>query len=368
MTARRPRILFCATTPMNVAVFRPVLDALAADPRLDLSLTARHGARAMVRTLTGPPLPDHLRILGHRHAQMRFTDLAICPGFYYRRGRVGTRVQMFHGVSFKSYAVNEKLRAFDEALVTGEYHHRQLVRAGLDSDCRLRRVGMPKTDPLVRGNLSRDRILRDLGLDPARPTVLYAPTRSSDVGSSLERFGEGVARRLVEVEEANVLIKLHDRSQRRWRTKVAEDWVSRLSDYGDPARVRLVATHDVVPLMAAADLLVSDVSSVTNEFLLRDRPLVYLDLPDHNAWIEKRAVELGEGDLLTWGREPGTVISDPADLPEAIRHGLAHPEEKSEARRRNAALFFDHPGRATEHAVAALYERLILEPPSKAPA
>ncbi|MCP3860625.1 MAG: hypothetical protein GY704_13325, partial [Phycisphaeraceae bacterium] len=169
LTRRRPRILFCATTPMNVAVFRPVLDALAADRRLDLALTARHGARAMVRSLDGPPLPDHVRLLGNLHARLRWTDLAICPGFYFRRGRVGTRVQMFHGVSFKAYAVNEKLRAFDEALVTGEYHHRLLVRAGLDSDCRLRRVGMPKTDPLVRGNLSRDRILGDLGLDPARP-------------------------------------------------------------------------------------------------------------------------------------------------------------------------------------------------------
>ncbi len=353
---------------MNVAVFRPVLDALAADRRLDLALTAHHGARAMVRSLDGPPLPEHVRILGHMHARMRWTDLAICPGFYYRRGRVGTRVQMFHGVSFKSYAVNEKLRAFDEALVTGEYHHRQIVRAGLDSDCRLRRVGMPKTDPLVRGNLSRDRVLGDLGLDPARPAVLYAPTRSSHVGSSLERFGEEVARRLAEVSEASILIKLHDRSQRRWHAKVGEDWVSRLEALGDPARVRLVSTHDVVPLMAAADLLVSDVSSVTNEFLLRDRPLVYLDLPDHNAWIEKRAEELGEGDLLTWGREPGAVISDPADLPEAVRHGLAHPDEKSEARRRNAALFFDHPGDATEQAVAALYDMLSLEPPSGGPA
>jgi len=350
---------------MNVAVFRPVLDALAADSRLDLALTAHHGARALVASLDGPPLPARVEVIGHLRARMRRTDLAICPGFYFRRGRVGIRVQMFHGVSFKSYAVNEKLRAFDEALVTGEYHHRQLVRAGLDADTRLRRVGMPKTDPLVRVSISRDDVLSTLDLDPARPTILYAPTRSSAVGSSLEKFGEEVVRRLGEVDEANVLIKLHDRSQPRWHRKVTEDWASRLGAQVDRARVRLVSTHDVVPLMAAADLLVSDVSSVTNEFLLCDRPLVYLDLPDHNAWIEKRAEELGEGDLLAWGREPGTIVADPADLPEAIRHGLTHPDEKSEARRRNAALFFDHPGRATERAVEALYEMLALEPPER---
>ena len=50
-----------------------------------------------------------------------------------------------------------------------------------------RLVGMPKVDCLVDGTLRRDTVLRELRLDPARPTILYAPTWSAH--SSLNLMG-----------------------------------------------------------------------------------------------------------------------------------------------------------------------------------
>jgi len=66
MARRRARVLFCATTPMNVAVFRPIFDRLLPDRRLDLAVTAHHRAGSLYRSLSGPPLPERVRILGLR--------------------------------------------------------------------------------------------------------------------------------------------------------------------------------------------------------------------------------------------------------------------------------------------------------------
>ena len=92
------------------------------------------------------------------------------------------RVQMFHGVAGKTATSTTGLRSrcgngtgCSSSTSAGS---RNFVAAGAldpDSDA-IRLVGMPKTDCLVDGSLERDAILAARGLDPRRPTVLYAPT------------------------------------------------------------------------------------------------------------------------------------------------------------------------------------------------
>ena len=71
-------------------------------------------------------------------------------------------------------------------------------------------IGYPKVDCLVDGSLDRRAIERELELDPALPTVIYAPTWSPY--SSLNSDGEAILRALTALR-LNVVVKLHDRSQ-----------------------------------------------------------------------------------------------------------------------------------------------------------
>ena len=90
-----------------------------------------------------------------------------------------------------------------------------------------RLVGMPKVDCLVDGSLQRDPILTGLNLDPARPTVLYAPTWSA--ASSLNLMGMELVSGLLE-RSWNVVVKLHDRSRDpRPFYSGGIDWAARLS-------------------------------------------------------------------------------------------------------------------------------------------
>ena len=121
------------------------------------------------------------------------------------------------------------------------------------------------------------------------------------------------------------------------------DWFSELAplEGGD---FRLVRDRDIIPYLAASDLLVTDISSVAVEYTLLDRPIVFMDIPSLMKKVRKRAPAL---DLETYGRKIGRVVGDVADLEGVVRDAFAHPEKKSALRRRMARHVFHAPGRAS---------------------
>ncbi len=70
-------------------------------------------------------------------------------------------------------------------------------------------VGYPKADALATNQLRARDAAGALGLNPARPTVIYAPTFSP--AASLQSSGEAIVEALV-TGGLNVIAKLHDRS------------------------------------------------------------------------------------------------------------------------------------------------------------
>ena len=103
------------------------------------------------------------------------------------------RIQMFHGVAGKFQHDYDRpqssMRRWHRLFFVNQRRLRNFITAGAidPSSDAPRLVGMPKVDCLVDGSLQRDDILRELGLDPARPTILYAPTWSA--ASSLNTMG-----------------------------------------------------------------------------------------------------------------------------------------------------------------------------------
>ena len=84
--------------------------------------------------------------------------------------------------------------------------------------------------------------------------------------------------------------------------------------------MRLVREPDVVRTMSIADLLISDASSVANEFALLDRPIVFLDVPELIELTLRKGARL---DLETWGRKGGVVVPD---VPAALERGAGRSD------------------------------------------
>ena len=105
-------------------------------------------------------------------------------------------------------------------------------------------------------------MLASLGLDPARPTVLYAPTWSP--ASSLNTIGEELMKRLRQLP-VNLIVKLHDRSRDlRPRYSGGIDWVARLQPLLAGAHALLARGADICPYLAAADVMITDHSSAAS--------------------------------------------------------------------------------------------------------
>jgi len=197
-------------------------------------------------------------------------------------------------------------------------------------------------------------VLRDLGLDPAFPTVLYAPTWSP--ASSLNAMGIDLVRALLE-RPVNVIVKLHDRSRDlRERYSGGVDWAAALEPIVRGRRGVVAPGHDISPYLVAADLMITDHSSAGFEFLLRDRPIVRIHRPE---LLRLANVHPEYAELL------GSVAESVDTLAEALAavdRGLANPTARSARRREGAADLFYRPGTATARATQYLYEAMALEP------
>jgi CDP-glycerol glycerophosphotransferase (TagB/SpsB family) len=129
--------------------------------------------------------------------------------------------------------------------------------------------------------------------------------------------------------------------------------------------MRIVTGYDICPAFFVSDLLISDVSSVTYEFCLLDRPVIFYHIDQMIELVEHKELDRWDNevsDLLAWGRDCGQVVRNVAELKAAVEHGLAHPEAKSDIRKEFANKFFYNPGQATATAVEKIYELLQLEP------
>jgi CDP-glycerol glycerophosphotransferase (TagB/SpsB family) len=213
---------------------------------------------------------------------------------------------------------------------------------------------MPKLDCLVNDSLMRDSVLSELGLDPARQTVLYAPTWSPY--SSVNALGVELVERLSEAGYT-VIVKLHDRSRDlQYVHSGGVDWGERLRPVLQKYGGHLAQNGDACPYLAAADTLITDHSSVGFEYLLLDRPVVRIEMPELIA-----KTDIHE-DYVRMLEDVSTSVVSAAQAVKAVEQGLASPQARSENRRRVAQELFHQPGTATARAVRELYEVIELNP------
>jgi hypothetical protein len=350
------RILFDARTPVHYTMFAPVHAAMAADERVRFYFVASEEPARAGRIFhdAGPSA----NVIGPARAALTKFDAYLTSDFMWQRLAFPTcRVQMFHGVGGK-YGFDsptESMRAWHRLLFVNKRRLNNCIAAGaIDGDSpAIRLVGMPKVDCLVDGSLDRDAVLRSIGLPSGRPTVLYAPTWSP--ASSLNRLGIDLVKALRQLP-INVIVKLHDRScDPRPQYSGGIDWRAALVPHLKKGSAILAPGADICPYLVAADVMVTDHSSAGFEYLLRDRPIVRIHVPE---LIEVANIHDDYVRLLAGVSESTTAVEDTIT---AVERALANPSELSATRRAIAADLFHQPGTATARCADALYDAVGLE-------
>jgi hypothetical protein len=351
------RVLVYVRAPMNYIVMAPVYRRMANDARVKFFFTTSEGASRETEVYS--EAEDGLVVLGSSEAKFMKFDACLAADFIWMTLPRGTRrVQMFHGVAGKYANVydtpEQSARGWDRLFFINRRRLQNFIRVGaIDAGSPAARlVGMPKVDCLVDGSLSRNAVLEKLGIDPARKVVLYAPTWSAH--SSLVTMGHELVEGLVAAGYA-VIVKLHDRSHDPQEVNSGGiDWVSTLGPLLRESGGHLATSSDSCPYLVAADVMITDHSSIGFEYLLLDRPLVRIEVP---KLLEQANVNPEYVQLLA---EASLSVRTVSETVAAVERSLAEPGLKSETRKIVASDLFHNPGNATALAVKELYELLDL--------
>jgi hypothetical protein len=323
------RAAFFAAFRFHEAILAPVRDALGSAAETLLS-----GDRRAVAAFR----PHVLVMAASAHLE-----------YFRRRLPAAFIVNVRHGMIGKTglrrLPRRASARRFDAVCVGDELRMAHYERAGARPEA-FWETGYPQLDALFRSAPAPA-----LPLDPAQPTVLYAPTWNLGL-TSATMLGD----RLVELVRAeapgvNVIIKPHPVIG-DWRPR----WMARWARLAAAHRGVLLVpdTHtDVVPYLLASDVLVSDASSVVFEFLALDRPVILLTNPRHTAdpaWLPE--------DIVWQWRDLGHEIHDARELPAAVVRALRDPRARAERRQAYGRILFGRftDGRNAERIAARILD------------
>ena len=349
--SKQVTVIFTGYAPAHFLCFRPIYERLiqldnvvvflSGGLRTETEAGFSYNQAAMYASFD---IPSE-RILTVEEIQTRYFDVLFSANkrIIAPLENFGTKIQIFQGLSFRNRGVRIENLVYDFFFLIGPYMSRKFAETGLlpENDPRRIPIGFPKTDPLVKGEFDRAELLAQYGFDGQRPVLLYAPTGQDK--NSLETMGKEVIKRLKITGKYDLLIKPHDHPK---NTEI--DWFTELAPLED-AHTKLVRALDVTPLLFLANLLITDASSVANEYTLLNRPLVFLDVPQ---LIEAAKAEGAFVDLDTWGRSGGLVVESPKQIELVVALSLADPDRLAGVRNMIASDLFYNPGHATNAAMS----------------
>lgn len=223
-----------------------------------------------------------------------------------------------HGFSSKNY-LRRAIAWCDFACVSSEWVRDDLRARGM----------RPVIDYWVTGFPAMDKAL-SARRDPeqprgGRPTLLFAPTWNPGVSAAPIVTVDVLAKLRAAAPEMRIVIKPHPHTPAFHPAELAS-WEA--AARADPMIELIADVHaDAYPLLAEADILLTDTSSLMFYYLAFDRPIVLIDPP---AYASSEAYD-PLGYEWTW-RDLGNRATDAESLVTAVRRALDAPQDRAEQR------------------------------------
>jgi hypothetical protein len=182
-----------------------------------------------------------------------FTPGNIVPDFL-----SGLKVQIFHGLEWKKKG-HFKIRGFFDLYCTQGPITTERFNELADKHqyFHVRETGWSKLDPLFS--------VKPFVLNTNKKVVLYAPTFSKKLTSAIDLFDE--IKRIASIGEYYWLVKFHP--------LMNPELIAMYKEL-EGEEFKVINDHSVLPLLARADVMLSDTSSVIGEFSLLGKPVVTL--------------------------------------------------------------------------------------------
>jgi len=285
-------------------------------------------------------------------------DAVFCGAPVKRPGRFGNAMlcNVDHGPGIKTLRYRHFLEQSDvhyTCFIEGPYREEKFRKYNLDKIEDMYDVGLPKLDVLFNGTYDRNDLMEKYGLDPQRKNVLYAPsykpTSIFDIGKQIVELSD----------KYNVIVKLHPYS---WSGKYAPHTQHRFFENleANYPGFWLVpqSEHNIMPFMYIADTMISDGSSVINEFLALERCGIIYNLSD-DTLQHHDGQPLLEDKSTEWLKDSFIHINSPDQLSDAVEQALSPSTERKDNIKKDKEYIFSYTdGKSAERVKDKVLELL----------
>ncbi|MFO7897179.1 MAG: CDP-glycerol glycerophosphotransferase family protein [Candidatus Cloacimonadales bacterium] len=272
-------------------------------------------------------LPDYweeLEIFTYlAEAQAYAADFVLCPGNFVDWRLPGIKVEIFHGLGVEKASHYKIRHFFDLYLTSGPYVTERFQKlANQHKYFLVRETGWPKVDHII--NYPSQNIREKLKLPNDKNIVLFAPTHSSKMQSASALLP--IIPEVIGPDEL-WLVKFHELMKPELKANFSAQ---------HPA-IKIIENADITPYLHAADLLISDTSSVIYEFMILDKPIITFR-------TEARP-------------EKGIDIKQPTELAKAIQRCWENPREYAEQRQQHLQEINPYlDGKISQNILATLHD------------
>jgi len=272
-------------------------------------------------------------------------DILVHPSFsiqFFKMISGVKHVQIFHGTSDKPFNYHKSLKRYDLIIVPGPRMKDEILERGLAEPDRISVIGYPKIDAFLSSDFDIFAFKKEIGLDFDKKTVLFSPTwNDPDRYSSFPKFITPVMKNL---SMFNVIVKPHPNILKYRPWQILKAYLMRRGNC-----LIIPKSYSILPFMAVSDVLLTDISSVSHEFLPFDKPMIFLSprtketIPEIHRWI--------------W--RCGDVVEDKKNLLREIKGNLNNPVKyKRERDNVFKQVFLDFDGKSNLRFKTALIELL----------
>lgn len=217
-----------------------------------------------------------------------FVDVFMSSHFYSKASKFTKKINIPRGVGKWFIPPKSYFKNFDIHFLTGPLHKEQVLDSiniyKIKKKIDFFEIGFPKIDDLYNQIYSHNEILNKLKLDQNKKTILFSPTW--DPGMLLSDFGIDCAKSILErYENFNLIVKLHPSSlvsskheHFRFYTH-GIDWRKEFSKLESYKNFKFCEASNSNEVLAVSDIMITDVSSISYEYLVQKKPVFFYDSP-----------------------------------------------------------------------------------------
>lgn len=303
---------------------------------------------------------------GWYNIELPWIDLHIDTDQFSNSVKNAYSVCIFHGQPSKGITFDRRvINDYDELFLYGPLHLKAFNKfwerhlSDFRNKPKINHIGYPKMDQLLMNDYLRKDVLESLKFTKDQKTIIYAPAFNEY--ASLRVCGKKIIESLKSIKNVNIIIKLaaHSIEGNGFWSNGGVDWKKELGQYEDNS-TRIADGVDINPYLSVSNVMITDVSGVAYDFLALNKPVIYYDCPDFYKEVScsfDGSITYDEcinDDTINAGRNYGLVVSDIAELKEAVIRALNYPEEYTSKQAGIKEFTLYNPANATTFASNAI--------------